>query len=164
MIKNSNKMKVQNPINLRFSVWQFVRIMVQLETSSRARGSKNAPTLYRHWRPAWQEIDNKLAETGKSDANAFSDLMMEQEVVLDCRDKTQLNELYRTLENVINQLKAEIKAASGNARAITDLKFERTELETLLRRLRKIGKSEGKSPQRTKNNNIDNTNQNRQAN
>ena len=71
--------------------------------------------------------------------------MMEQEVVLDCRNKTDLNELFRTLENVINQLKAEIKAASGNARVITDLKFERTELETLLRRLRKIGKSENKN-------------------
>ncbi|MDG2313055.1 MAG: hypothetical protein P8M15_03380 [Alphaproteobacteria bacterium] len=158
MIKKDNKVSVRNPINLRLAVWQFVRIMVQLETSSRARGHKNAPTLYSYWRPAWQEIDNRLTETGKSDANAFSDLMMEQEVVLDCRNKTELNELFRTLENVINQLKAEIKAASGNARVITDLKFERTELETLLRRLRKIGKSESKNHKKIQKNILDNTN------
>ena len=75
MIKKDNKVRVRNPINLRLAVWQFVRIMVQLETSSRARGHKNAPTLYSYWRPAWQEIDNRLTETGKSDANAFSDLI-----------------------------------------------------------------------------------------
>ena len=131
------------PIELRLAVWQFVRVMVQLEAASRARGRQSAPSLYGAWRPAWQEIDRRLTEVGKTDAAAFSELMMEQEVVLQCRNRAQMNELTRTLENVVNQLKAETKAASGDARRLTDLRFERTELETLGRRLRKLAKSAG---------------------
>jgi hypothetical protein len=124
--------------------------MVQLEAASRARGRQGAPTLYGAWRPAWQEIDRRLTEVGKTDANAFSELMMEQEVVLQCRTRTQIGELLRTLENVVNQLKAEIKAASGDARRLTDLRFERTELETLSRRLRKLSRSGASGTPRAK--------------
>ncbi|NNE84872.1 MAG: hypothetical protein HKN28_12980 [Alphaproteobacteria bacterium] len=138
------------PTEIRLVVWQFVRVMVQLEAASRARGRQGAPTLYGAWRPAWQEIDRRLTEVGKTDANAFSELMMEQEVVLQCRTRTQIGELLRTLENVVNQLKAEIKAASGDARRLTDLRFERTELETLSRRLRKLSRSGASSAPRAK--------------
>ncbi len=97
------------PIELRLVVWQFVRIMVQLETASRARGRQSAPSLYGAWRPAWQEIDRRLTQLGKTDSAGFSDLMMEQEVVLKCRDRAQLNETIRTVDNIINQLKASAK-------------------------------------------------------
>ena len=137
------------PIELRLVVWQFVRVMVQLEAASRARGRQSAPSLYGAWRPAWQEIDRRLTQIGKTDAAGFSDLMMEQEVVLQCRNRTQMNELLRTLEYVVNQLKAEIKAASGDARQMIDLRYERTELETLGRRLRRMAKSSGTSASRT---------------
>ena len=138
------------PIELRLVVWQFVRVMVQLEAVSRARGREGAPSLYGAWRPVWQEIDRRLSEVGKTDAAGFSDLMMEQEVVLQCRNRAQINELTRTLENVVNQLKSEIKAASGDARRLTDLKFEKTELETLGRRLRKLAKSAGNTAPRAR--------------
>ncbi|MFT5180935.1 MAG: hypothetical protein ACI8S3_000812 [Alphaproteobacteria bacterium] len=150
MIKSVEPKNTKAPIDLRLAVWQFVRIMVQLEASSRARGRDSAPSLYGAWRPAWQEIDRRLTDVGKTDAAAFSDLMMEQEVVLQCRNREQMNELQRTLENVVNQLKAQIKAASGDARQMTDLRFERTELETLSRRLRKLAKSGGSSAPRTR--------------
>lgn len=138
------------PIELRLVVWQFVRVMVQLEAVSRARGRDGAPSLYGAWRPAWQEIDRRLTAVGKNDATAFSDLMMEQEVVLQCRNRAQMSELTRTIENVINQLKSEIKAASGDARRLTDLRYEKTELETLGRRLRKLAKSAGNTAPRTR--------------
>ncbi len=138
------------PIELRLVVWQFVRIMVQLETASRARGRQSAPSLYGAWRPAWQEIDRRLTQLGKTDSAGFSNLMMEQEVVLRCRDRTQLNEAIRTVDNIINQLKASAKKTSGDARAATDLRFERTELETLGRHLRKLVKSSGRTPPRSR--------------
>jgi hypothetical protein len=97
--------------------------------------------LHGAWRPAWQEIDRRLTQLAKTDAAGFSDLMMEQEVVLQCRTRAQLNELIRTVDNVINQLKTETKTASGDPRRTTDLRFERTELETLGRHLRKLAKS-----------------------
>lgn len=132
------------PVEVRLVVWQFVRIMVQLEAAARARGRQGAPSLYGAWRPAWQEIDRRLTQLGKTDADGFSELMMEQEVVLQCRNRAQLNELIRTVDNVINQLKTEIKAAAGDPRAVTDLRFERTELETLGRHLRKLTKASGR--------------------
>ena len=136
------------PVELRLAVWQFVRVMVQLETVSRARGRQSAPSLYGAWRPAWQEIDRRLTQLGKTDSAGFSDLMMEQEVVLQCRDRPQLNELVRTVDNIVNQLKTEIKTAAGDPRAVTDLRFERTEMETLGRHLRKLVKSGGRNPPR----------------
>lgn len=140
------------PVEVRLVVWQFVRIMVQLETAARARGRQSAPSLHGAWRSAWQEIDRRLTQLGKTDAAGFSDLMMEQEVVLQCRTRAQLNELIRTVDNVINQLKTETKAASGDPRRTTDLRFERTELETLGRHLRKLTKSKasGRADQKSK--------------
>ena len=136
------------PVELRLVVWQFVRVMVQLETVSRARGRQSAPSLYGAWRPAWQEIDRRLTQLGKTDSAGFSDLMMEQEVVLQCRDRAQLNELIRKVDNIVNQLKASAKTASGDPRAATDLRFERTEMETLSRHLRKLVKSSSRNPPR----------------
>ena len=148
MTANTEPRGAQTPTELRLVVWQFVRIMVHLETASRARGRQSAPSLYGAWRPAWQEIDRHLTQLSKGDAAGFSELMMDQEVVVQCRDRAQLNELVRTVDNVINQLKSEIKAASGDPRAIVDLRFERTELETLGRHLRKLVKSSGRTPPR----------------
>ncbi len=132
------------PVEVRLVVWQFVRVMVQLDKAARARGKQGAPSLYGAWRPAWQEIDRRLTQVGQTDAAEFSDLMMEQEVVLQCRNRAQLNELVRAVDNVVNQLKTKIKAVTGDARQITDLRFERTELETLSRHLRKLTKVAGR--------------------
>ncbi len=140
------------PIELRLVVWQFVRVMVQLETVARTRGRQGAPSLYAAWRPAWQELDRRLTQLGKTDAAGFSELMMDQEVVLQCRNRAQLNELIRAVDNVVNQLKSEMKAATGDARRTTDLRFERTELETLGRHLRKLtkAKASGRAEQKPK--------------
>jgi hypothetical protein len=150
MMAPAEKRSGKAPTELRLVVWQFVRIMVQLETASRARGRRSAPSLYGAWRPAWQEIDRRLTQLGKTDSVGFSDLMMEQEVVLKCRDRAQLNELVRTVDNIINQIKAAAKKTSVDVRASTDLRFERTEMETLGRHLRKLVKSGGRTPPRSR--------------
>ena len=115
-------------INLRFVVWQFVRIMVQLENSSRARGQKNASTLYSYWRPAWQEIDNRLTETGKSDANAFSDLMMEQEVVLELYNSQSSRDTRLAIDKVLKLINSEIQAHENKSQERNNLRFELREL------------------------------------
>ncbi len=125
---------------LRIVVWQFVRIMVQLETVARARGRAKAPTVYADWRASWTEIDRTLTRLADSDADAFSDLMMNQEVVLRCRDKSQVNEVTRAIENVINQLDQQIRAVRGEAKAEEELRFERREMNALLKFLRKTGR------------------------
>lgn len=135
-------------IELRIVVWQFVRIMVQLETVARARGRRDAPEVYLAWRPAWRELDQTLEQLGKTDANAFSDLMMNQEVVVSCRNREQLNEAMRAAENVASQLKAEIKASAGDAEHITDLRFEQSEMQSLARHLGRVGKARKHGSQR----------------
>ncbi|MGB0626621.1 MAG: hypothetical protein ACPGQ5_08665 [Alphaproteobacteria bacterium] len=128
---------------LRIVVWQFVRIMVQLETVARTRVRAKAPSVFGDWRPAWTEVDRTLTRLGESDADAFSDLMMNQEVVLRTRDRSQMNEVTRAIENVINQLDQEIRAVRGEAAAEEELRFERRELNALLKKLRKMGRGAG---------------------
>lgn len=128
---------------LRLIVWQFVRIMVQLENVSRVRGDKRGPTIYRDWRSAWVEVDRTLDRLGKTDAEAFSDLMMNQEVVLRCRDRTQINEVTRTAENVVAQLDEQLRDARGDGQREEDLQFERREMKALVRQLRNLGRPSG---------------------
>ena len=130
-------------VELRLVVWQFVRIMVQLEKVSRVRGRDRAPSVYREWRSAWTEVDRTLERLGKTDVEAFSDLMMNQEVVLKMRGKGQLNEVTRTAENVVGQLDQLIREARGNAQQEEDLQFERREMKALVRKLRKMGPATG---------------------
>ena len=128
---------------LRLVVWQFVRIMVQLENVSRVRGDKRGPSTYREWRTAWVEVDRTLDRLGKTDADAFSDLMMNQEVVLRCHDRTQINEVTRTAENVVAQLDELLRDARGDGQREEDLKYERREMKALVRQLRNLGRPSG---------------------
>ena len=123
---------------LRLVVWQFVRIMVQLETVARVRGSTRG-------RSSWTEIDRSLERLGKTEAEAFADLMMNQEVVLRCRDKTQINEVTRTADNVVAQLDDMLRDARGDAKREEDLQFERREMKALVKHLRRLGKTGGKA-------------------
>ena len=79
-------------VELRIPVWQFVRIMVELEgraSSKRPRGG----SVYTDWRDAWAELDARLSDLGERDAAAFANLMMEQEVVVTCRPQARVSEL-----------------------------------------------------------------------
>ena len=141
MNKSSQTIEKKFPIELRIVVWEFVRIMVQLEKSTKSKTLKNPPSIYHAWLPSWREIDDRLTKSGKKDVSEFSQLMMEKEVLLQCRSNKQLNELIRALENVINQLKVEAKLASGDAEKLTSFRYEKSELETLLRKIRRMRKS-----------------------
>ena len=61
-------------IQLRIVVWQFVRIMVQLEAEAGRR--KRRASVYDDWREAWEELDARLTDLGKKDVAAYSNLMM----------------------------------------------------------------------------------------
>jgi hypothetical protein len=131
---------------LRVVVWQFVRIMVQLESVARSRGRERAPTVYGDWRSAWTEVDRTLERLGKSEPDAFADLMMNQEVVLRCRDRTQVNDVVRAIENVIHQIDQQIRAVTGDGQAEEDLRFERKELNALAKKLRGQGRGPKRAP------------------
>ncbi|MEK9660477.1 MAG: hypothetical protein VW644_01870 [Alphaproteobacteria bacterium] len=141
---------------LDIAVWQFVRIMVQLEAVAKSRGGRRAAgrpaataqerPVYADWRAAWQEIDRELTRLGSSDADAFSDLMMNQNVVLECLSRAQINEVARAIENVVHQMRAEVTASAGDEEHVADLRFEIRELEKLAKKLSGIGRKRVKKP------------------
>ncbi len=128
-------------MDLRIPVWQFVRIMVELEgrASGRARGTGS---VYDEWRDAWAELDARLTDLGDRDARAFSDLMMEQEVVVSCRS-SHLPEVRRTADTLVRKMKAEVRNEADTQRK-QDLRFEIRELETFARDLAKRQKKGSK--------------------
>ena len=121
---------------LRVVVWQFVRIMVQLETESARRkpGRREAPSgsVYHDWREAWDELDAKLTDLGKRNARAYAALMMDQEVVVECRNRAQIDEVALTVDRVIKRLGDLISRKEGK---VKDLSFELKEMKVLRQEL-----------------------------
>lgn len=117
-------------IELRIVVWQFVRIMVQLETEAK-RGRRGA-SVFRDWREAWDELDQRLTQLGDSDVAAYSALMMDQEVVVHCNGRRQLDEVISAVDRVIKRLGDMINRKQGK---LKDLRFELRELKTLRKEL-----------------------------
>jgi hypothetical protein len=120
---------------IRIVVWQFVRIMVQLETEAsrrRPKGGGGRSSLFESWREAWEELDAKLTDLGKRDHRAYSNLMMDQEVVLECASAGDLAELVQTVDRVIKRLGDMISRKQGK---VKDLRFELREMKTLRQEL-----------------------------
>jgi hypothetical protein len=124
---------------IRIAVWQFVRIMVALE------GRRPRAQVYDDWKAAWHEIDRELTRLGKSDHAAYSDLMMNQEVVLILADDTRRREVAQALSRVIRGIKGSLSAAKGDAAARDGLKFELAELAALNDSLNRDSRSSGRS-------------------
>jgi len=123
-------------MRLEIPVWQFVRIMVRLEERGRGRRSRAPGSAYAAWRSRWQKLDRRLAKLGQSDADAFADLMMRQEVVIEETTVAQIREVVSALDEVGAQLKAAIDKG-GEPKQINDLRFEHKELTALRTRLHK---------------------------
>lgn len=121
--------------DVTFTVWQFVRVMVRLEETSRSRGNRPRDQLFAGWRDAWREVDQQLTRLGKEDPDGFADLMMEHEVVLSCPSKIQLNQVVQVIEEVAAQLSKSIAAREGGPEQLRHLKVERTELDKLKKRI-----------------------------
>ncbi len=111
---------------VEFIVWQFVRLMVHLEE----HGPKGRGSLYEDWRREWEELDRRLTELGRTDAAAYSQLMMSETVVIDCRSAAHLSQAIAALDGVIRQLKTSI-AQSADTAAVPDLEFECEGLKAL---------------------------------
>lgn len=118
-----------------FTVWQFVRVMVRLEETSRRGGDRPRDRLYEEWRSSWEEVDKELTRLGKSDPDAFSDLMMDHDVVVTCEAGAQLSQLLQVIDEVVGQLSKAIAAREGGPEQLQHLKFERGELGKLKKRI-----------------------------
>lgn len=121
---------------LRMPVWQFVRLMVQVEESLKRKGGKpkkNHPVqdIYDAWDDIWLELDKRLAALGADDPDAFSELMMRQDVVLTDLTPRRRAAAVSELRKVIASMKAKLKQEKGSDLR-GDLEFEIEELEDLI--------------------------------
>ncbi len=117
---------------LSFVVWQFVRVMVELEKT----GMKSQ--AYRAWRDQWQELDRKLGRLGQSNRPAYSKLMMEEEVVIDKVTDGEAADTRRALDSVIRKINIEIQKAEPEDEILPGLEFELAELAELRDEVRKL--------------------------
>ena len=116
-------------MKLEIGVWQFVRIMVDLEKQA-ARRKGRRPTAYDDWREAWEELDSKLTDLSARNHDDYADLMMNQNVVVQCRGAAQLEEVTGALGRIVETMKGEIERG-GPRRRLVDLRFETRELQNL---------------------------------
>ena len=114
---------------MRITVWQFVRIMVALE------GRRARPSVYAAWEGSWRELDAELTKLGRTDHASYSDLMMNQEVVLDLSSDKHRGEVIAALRRIMQDLKQQLRVASGGAADRRSLKFELAELGQLSKTL-----------------------------
>ncbi len=123
--------------DLTLDVWQFVRLMVGMEESLKARGgASDVRALYRRWEDLWVDLDAQLVDLGKRDPQAFADLMMEQEVVLEDVSGADREIVVRELSKVLSQITATL-AGTDDPAEVEDLSFERDELSLTLKQLRR---------------------------
>lgn len=122
---------------IRFAVWQFVRLMVRLEETMKTDKSDALKALYDGWEDIWVDLDAQLVDLSKQDPDAFADLMMDQEVVCDDISKDECRLVADELNKVIDEIKASLAKAEDDE-MVEDLSFERDELVELERNIRKM--------------------------
>ena len=68
-------------MHIRFTVWQFVRVMVYLEEVSNPSSGQKA--LSKAWADIWKELDQQLSQLAEDDFDAYSQMMMDQDLIID---------------------------------------------------------------------------------
>lgn len=120
---------------IRFAVWQFVRVMVRLEDSLKSDKSDALKALYDGWEDIWVDLDAQLIDLSKHDPEGFADLMMDQEVICEDVSEAECLLVADELHKVVEDIKALLTKAEDEE-TVEDLSFERDELSILERDLR----------------------------
>ena len=112
--------------------------MVELEetrpTNKKGSRSFRASPVYLDWRKTWESLDRQLEGLSKTNHSAFSDLMMEEKVLLQVRSKAQLNEVISAIERVIRRM-GHLQKESDSADQLEAFRFEKKRLSELKREL-----------------------------
>ena len=125
-------------IEIEITVWQFVRLMVDLEEHA------SSSEAYAAWSDAWNELDRRLEELRQRDHESYADLMMNQEVVIQA-DKARLEQAAKALGRVVKALGKALGKEKDTA-ARDDLLFEQGELQELQIRYRDIAANMAAGP------------------
>ena len=115
-------------------MWQFVRVMVDLEENRLNHNSKkiklrNQP-VFKNLEHVWKNLDKKLTTLQQTDHNAYSQLMMNEKIDLPIKSKAQLNEIISSIDRVVRKLSKLMKSAKESIH-LPAYSFEKTELNKL---------------------------------
>jgi hypothetical protein len=124
------------PMKIEFVIWQFVRVMVELESLARPRGRNARDTFRARNTGTWNALDKELKVLGEADATKYAKRMMKDTIVINTKTPAQVVEVSDALGRVINHMGAELRRSTDDAPAQrSSLMFEQTELKKLRARL-----------------------------
>ena len=118
-------------MQISFTVWQFVRVMVYLEEAPSPSSKQKA--LSKDWSEIWKELDQQLSQLAEDDFDAYSAMMMDQDLVIDDATNEQIDTAKGAIEKVMAQLDT-LQKEGGDDEYMQSLKFERRELRQLARK------------------------------
>lgn len=127
-------------MQIRLDVWQFVRLMVALETrlgGTESGHGSDAKAFYDRWEDLWVDLDARLVDMGRTDRVAFADIMMDQEVILEDVRHGELQVAIIAFKKVLDQLRLALQRTDEPAET-ADLSFERDEIALTLERLQTL--------------------------
>ena len=125
--------------DVRFVVWQFVRLMVQLEDTVQAGAGGEVKALFDSWEDIWVDLDAKLVDLGRNDPEAFAELMMDQEVVTELT-AVECGIVATQLKLVVDDLVEKLKHTEVTE-DVEDFSFERDDLTSLVSELKALSKN-----------------------
>lgn len=125
----------KRPTNLSMPIWQYVRLMVELEEEAK-KPRKRLLAIWQRWRSHWQEMDKRLEQLAKSDHGAYSTAMMKQQVEMGQMEPREAKEAELALRRVLSQMKSRLQAAQGSDPTYArDLTFEIAGIEETRKKL-----------------------------
>ncbi len=122
---------------VRFTVWQFVRLMVQMEESIKSDKIGDIKKLYHGWEDIWVDLDAKLLDLGRKNPDEFADLMMNQEVCCDDVNLTEAQIIITEFKKISQDIKEKLTKTDVD-QEVEDLTFELDELIIFVKKLKSI--------------------------
>ena len=101
-------------MKIEFVVWQFVRMMVELESLARPRGRNARDTFRARNTGTWNALDKELETLGQADATKYAKRMMKDTVVINTKTPAQVVEVSDALGRVINHMGAELRRGADD--------------------------------------------------
>ena len=127
--------------DLTFDIWQFVRLMDHLETSTGKEGG-DARSLFDAWRDLWETVDGDLARLHETDFDAYADMMMNQTITIADASSSQVAFVAETLKTIATIMDeaatAERAKPEPDKDQIENLTFESEELRQLRKSMTKL--------------------------
>lgn len=121
-------------MQVKFTVWQFVRVMVWLEDATKDKAAQEA---YKAWSNTWNDVDQELAKLAEENHDAYSEMMMDREVIFEEVSKEHAEQVLKALEAVTLSMKNELDGGNTDEDYLESIRLERRELRGKSTKLKK---------------------------